>query len=314
MESSRMGEWTDASSAHGSPGEPLVSVVVIVYDGERFLGEALESIAAQTFERWEAIVVDDGSRDRSRAIAMEFAARHPGKVRVLRHEGDANRGMSASRNLGIAESRGEFVTFLDHDDAMCPQKLARQVELLRAHPGAVAVVGPNLRWHSWRGDASDRRADETQDLGVADLAGTAVELDPPGLLPIFLARSSATPQSPMLRRERLREIGGFEPSFRGMYEDQAFLARLFLASRTVASGEVWQKYRQHEGSCVSRSHRAGEHFAARRRFLAWLEPLLDPARPGHRALAREVRRQWWRTWRMQWSPARLLQAGVLSRR
>lgn len=301
------------STPRGS--EPTVSVVVIVFDGERFLGEALESIAAQRFDAWEAIVVDDGSHDRSVEIARAFAERHRGKVRLLAHAGGANRGMSASRNLGTRAARGEFVTFLDHDDAMLPEKLARQVELLRACPTASAVVGPNLRWRSWSDShGNGARAvpvsaggsrDEVQDLGVGALdAGRALELDPPGLLPMMLANAAATPQAPMIRRERLRAIGGFEESFRGMYEDQVFLAKLFLSDRVAVSGEVWHRYRQHDESCVRVAHRSGTQHAARRRFLAWLEARLDARREDHRGIAREIRRARWASWRAQLGLAR----------
>lgn len=119
---------------------PRVTVVVIVRDGERFLGEALESIAAQHYSDWETVVVDDGSRDGSRAVAEAFASRMAGRFRVAMHEAGANLGMSASRNLGISLARGEFVTFLDHDDAMLPGKLARQAALLDAHPDVLSLI------------------------------------------------------------------------------------------------------------------------------------------------------------------------------
>ena len=265
---------------------PRVTVVVIVRDGERFLGEALESIAAQHYSDWETVVVDDGSRDGSRAVAEAFASRMPGRFRVAMHEAGANLGMSASRNLGISLARGEFVTFLDHDDAMLPEKLARQVALLDAHAEVSAVIGPNLRWNSWLPGAP---GDEPQDLGIV---GASV-VDPPGLLPFFLARTSATPQAPMVRRDAIRAVGGFDDSFRGMYEDQVFLAKLFLGHRVLVVDEVWQKYRQHDDSCVRRAHRERSHLRDRARFLRWLA-----ARPGlprgvAELVARERRRAFW---------------------
>lgn len=265
-----------------SAAVPRVSVVVIVRDGERYLAEALESVAAQTLDDWETIVVDDGSVDGSRAIAERFAESSPERFKVVRHAGGANLGMSASRNRGIAESRAALVTFLDHDDAMLPQKLARQVALLDAHPEAAAVIGPNLRWHSWRGGSV---ADTVQDLGVA--------LDrlhaPPGPLPAFLTRTSATPQAPMVRRAVIDAVGGFDESFRDMYEDQVFFAKLLLARPVFVSGEVWQRYRQHEESCVTRAHRAGRHLQARRRYLEWLAARIDGTPGASSELARVVR-------------------------
>jgi glycosyltransferase involved in cell wall biosynthesis len=106
---------------------PLVSVVVPVFDGAAFLGEALASVAAQTYAPVETIVVDDGSRDAS----AEIAARAP-RVRLLRQ---ANAGVAAARNRGVREASGEVLAFLDQDDRFTPDKLARQLAALLADPG-----------------------------------------------------------------------------------------------------------------------------------------------------------------------------------
>jgi glycosyltransferase involved in cell wall biosynthesis len=108
--------------------EPAVSVVIPVRDCARFIAQAIESVAAQTLPVLETIVVDDGSGDGS----GEVAARLP-KVRVIRQEG---RGVSAARNRGIAEARGDHVAFLDADDLWRPEKVERQLAALAARPGA----------------------------------------------------------------------------------------------------------------------------------------------------------------------------------
>jgi len=104
----------------------LVSVVIPVYEGERFLAETLDSVAAQTHTPVETIVVDDGSPDNS----VQVASGRPG-VRVLRLP---HRGVAAARNAGVAAARGELIAFLDQDDLWQPSKLAQQVALLSARP------------------------------------------------------------------------------------------------------------------------------------------------------------------------------------
>lgn len=103
----------------------LVSVVIPVYNGEAFLPWAVESVLAQTYARWELVLVDDGSQDGSAAMCRAFADRHP-RVRYLYQE---NQGPAAARNAGLALCRGEFAAFLDCDDAWLPQKLAQQMPL-----------------------------------------------------------------------------------------------------------------------------------------------------------------------------------------
>jgi len=112
---------------------PLVSVVLPVFDGERFLEAAIESVLAQDYEPFEVIVVDDGSTDGSGDIARS----HPG-VRVLEQE---NRGDAAARNAGVRAARGEILAFCDHDDLLPPDKLAVQVGHLLSNPSVGCVLG-----------------------------------------------------------------------------------------------------------------------------------------------------------------------------
>ena len=92
---------------------PLVSVVMPFLDGIHFLPEAIDSVVTQTYPEWELLLVDDGSTDGSSALARDYARGRPDRIRYLEHAGHANRGKSTSRNLGIAQARGELLAFLD---------------------------------------------------------------------------------------------------------------------------------------------------------------------------------------------------------
>src|SRR5690606_38141885 len=105
---------------------PLVSVVMAVRNGERWLGAAMDSVVAQTHRPVEIVVVDGGSSDGTAALA----ARYP-EARVVSQRGT---GIADAYNQGIAEARGELVAFLSHDDLWRPEKLAKQVALLRHQP------------------------------------------------------------------------------------------------------------------------------------------------------------------------------------
>lgn len=105
---------------------PLVSIVIPVYNGGRFLRTALESVLAQDYQPYEIIIVDDGSSDNTAEVARSV----PG----ARYYYQANQGVSAARNKGILAARGEYLAFLDADDIWAPEKLSLQVSLLRSHP------------------------------------------------------------------------------------------------------------------------------------------------------------------------------------
>ena len=100
--------------------QTLISCVVPVYNGERYLAETLDSILAQTYQPREVIVVDDGSTDRTAAVAASYA---PG----VRYLWQVNAGEAAARNRGISASRGDFIAMLDADDLWHPEKLQRQM-------------------------------------------------------------------------------------------------------------------------------------------------------------------------------------------
>ncbi len=250
-----------------SASAPRFAVVLIVLDGERFLAEAIDSVLAQSVEDWELVVVDDGSRDATPKIIAEYESRDP-RVRGIAHADRRNLGMSASRNAGVAATCAARVVLLDHDDAFEPRKLEVLGALLDERPEAMAAFGPNLRWRSWRPGSDE--VDLVQDLGAA-----SGMLPPPGTLPVFLTRSDATPLGPMLRREAFESVGGYDPAFRGMHEDQAFFARLMLRHPIALCDEVLHRYRMHEDSCVAAAHRSGTALAARRRYLDWLEEELE---------------------------------------
>jgi glycosyltransferase involved in cell wall biosynthesis len=109
---------------------PLISCVVPVYNGERHLEEALDSILAQEWRPLEVIVVDDGSTDRTPAVATQVAESAP-EVLVV---SQANAGPTVARNNGISHARGDLICFLDADDLWHPEKLVRQARRFAADP------------------------------------------------------------------------------------------------------------------------------------------------------------------------------------
>jgi len=280
-------------TAAGTPasGPPLVSVVIAFLDGERFLREAIDSVFAQTYERWELVLVDDGSGHAASSIAREYAERDATRVRYLEHDHHENRGLSASRNLGISAVRGDYTAFLDANDIWLPDKLRDQVAILESRPDVGAMYGNALYWYGWTGDPADVARDFYPRLRVSD--GTVLE--PPRLLERLLSGDALVPcaHSLLVRTAVLRRVGGFEERFRGMFEDQAFYAKLMLAERVLVVDRSWERYRQHADSMCAVSDRLGGTREANRRYLEWLAEYLGAVscrdEGVHRALRRALR-------------------------
>jgi glycosyltransferase involved in cell wall biosynthesis len=114
---------------------PLVSVVIPTFNQPAYLAEAIRSVLSQTLQDREIVVVNDGSTDNT----LESLAAFENKIRVV---SQANSGIGAARNRGIAESRGKFVALLDHDDYWMPEKLATQAAFLEKNPSCIAATVP----------------------------------------------------------------------------------------------------------------------------------------------------------------------------
>jgi glycosyltransferase involved in cell wall biosynthesis len=270
-------------------GRPRVSVVLIFFDPGAFLEQAIGSVVSQSLADWELILVDDGSRDGSSAVATRWAAEHPGRIRLLQHAGRRNLGMSASRNLGLRAAAADLVTFLDADDVLRSETLEALAAIMDQHAEVAMAYAPLEYWYSWS-PRQDRRRDFVQPLGVP----TGAIIPPPELLRRFLARRAAAPSGVMIRAARAREVGGFEDAFRGLYEDQAFCAKVCLRWPVATGTFVGYRYRQHPGSSSAVADRSGEVEAGRSEFLSWMEQYCAAEGVADARLLATLRRErWW---------------------
>lgn len=273
---------------------PLVSVITIFFNAEKFIAEAIDSVLAQTYKHWELLLVDDGSTDGSTAIAKEYARQHPQKIRYLTHEGNRNRGKSSSRNLGFHMARGDYLTLLDADDVFLPEKLERQAVLLAANPEAGMVYGRTEYWYSWAGNSADKKRDYAGKLGLRPNQ----IYQPPELAVRYLNDGGMVPCicSILIRRNLLDAIGGFDESIQHLYEDQVFLFKICLAAPVYAEENVGEKYRQHSESSSAIAIKAQDYHPilpnpSRLLFLRWLSDYINAKRIDNQEIARALRRE-----------------------
>jgi hypothetical protein len=167
--------------------------------------------------------------------------------------------------------------------------LAEQVKTLEEHPQAAMVYGPVQKWHSWTGKDEDLERDVVEKLGVR----THTLIQPPSLLTLFLQDRATVPSGFLIRREAAEHAGGFEESFRGLYEDQVFCAKVCLKLPVVASERCWYRYRQHPGSSCQTAKRQGVYSSARPVFLSWLAGYLKEEGIEDQALWNVLKSELW---------------------
>ncbi len=235
---------------------PLVSVVMPVYNGERYLAEAIESILEQTFTDFEFIIVDDGSTDGSAEIVRGYQARDE-RVRLVQLQ--RNMGMCDARNAGMAAASGEYIASMDGDDYCPPERLQTHVNFLQDHPeiGLCAVrqlvVDEDLSPYFWREEP------EHHALNVLNM---------------FFRRSSVVGHSYLVRSQVMRSIGGYDPGRRRCDDYELFL-RLFQATRVacIPSHLYWRRShpQNHSGQAHNRASHDKEISETRALTLRWLE-------------------------------------------
>lgn len=213
----------------------LVSVIIPCYNGARWVGEAIESVLAQTYRELEIIVVDDGSTDESAEVIKLF---RDGRIRYIHQE---NRGLSAARNTGIAAAEGAYISFLDADDIYFPDKTRRQVAFLRGHPHADVVTGDYTRT-----DKNLRTLYRHHPL--------------PGMWPrkMLLIGGLFPVHCWLARREVLDEAGGFDEELWAA-EDWDLICRIALLNKVIIHENTLAcAYRMTPGSMTMKPRRQTE--------------------------------------------------------
>ena len=208
-----------------SPREPLVSIIVCVYNGQEFLGAALDSVLAQTYPRFELIAIDDGSTDDSLELLSRYA---DSRSKILHQE---NRGAAMALDLGLKTARGELVAFLDQDDLWEKDKLAVHVDWMKRRP----AIDLTFSWFRYV-DRSGR------DFGLRRKRHRGT-FDFQSLLKDFAIGATS---NVVVRRAAIEKAGGVDSAFPCMYDLDLFLRIALLAKNNIeAIPKALMLYRRH---------------------------------------------------------------------
>jgi glycosyltransferase involved in cell wall biosynthesis len=221
---------------------PLVSVIMPSFNSERTILRAMRSVLAQTYRNFEVIIADDASKD---ATAQQVASLNDPRICFIPSNETVNRGPAAARNRALARARGTYIAFLDSDDEWLPEKLAKQVAFLEAHPQHSLVVS-NASDISPQGDVIEAEFDSSPPVSGPDAWRVLLKYS-------FIETSSV-----MTRRALVEELGGFDPAL-FVSQDQDLWIRLALRGEVGIIDTVLGKIHQVPSGHMSRNkHRQAE--------------------------------------------------------
>jgi glycosyltransferase involved in cell wall biosynthesis len=224
--------------------KPTISVVLPVYNGQRFLAEAVNSVLKQTFREFQFVIVDDGSTDRS-AEMLEGFARSDSRVVVQPHL--RNLGICSTMNDACRLASGEYLAVMNQDDVCQPQRLERQVAFLRRHPD-IGVVGGAVEIVDERGRRRGVKRYPTA----------------PGFVPwAMLFYNCFAHPAVMMRRQALEAAGYYPTGYDGGAEDYALFMRISRATRVANLDDVVLRYRVWGGNVTTKAWEAQENSCTR---------------------------------------------------
>jgi glycosyltransferase involved in cell wall biosynthesis len=205
---------------------PLVSVVMPVYNGRRYVREAVDSVLAQTFLNFEFIIVDDGSTDGTSELLQSYADRDP-RIRLLSR---GHAGLGVALNEGLAVARATYIARMDADDISLPERFQRQVDFLQAHPDHVLAGCRCILIDPDGHPICEKREIEFEHSKIEAML---LKMKWPVVHPAV-----------MMRRDVVMKIGGYHPEL-VPNEDHDLFLRLSEVGKLANLDEVLLYYRQH---------------------------------------------------------------------
>jgi len=211
---------------------PQISIVMSVYNGEKYLKQAVESILSQTFTDFEFIIIDDGSTDKSLEILKEFQQKDE-RIKLISRE---NKGLIYSLNEGVKMAQGEYIARLDADDVSDLNRLEKQLKY--AKDNDLVVCG------TWA-ECIDNLGNRVNDMDY-----------PPSIDKIktfTLLHNPFIHSSVMFRKDVFEKVGGYKPFFKHI-EDYELWTRIVFKYKTGNIPEALLKYRLHEEQITNKNN------------------------------------------------------------
>lgn len=233
----------------------VVSIIVPVYNAERFIAAAIESVLAQTYGQWELLLVEDGSSDNSVSVIERYIAENESAcIRLVRQP--SNMGAAKARNRGLAEAKGRYIAYLDADDLWRPEKLELELSFMEETGAAFAFTGYEFADEQAQGTGKvvrvPKRLNYRQALSNTTIFTTTVMFDTEKIKKELLEMPVMKSEDTALWWKVLRN--GYTAY--GLDENLALYRRpgkTLSSNKLVAIQRIWKLYREAEGLGIVRS-------------------------------------------------------------
>ena len=275
------------SSQDISDDHPLVSVVVPLYNGGKYIESTLTSILSQSYDHYEILVVNDGSTDDGPAKVSTRLEKFPGRIQLLNHPDRGNHGIAASRNLGILNARGTFVAFIDQDDLWLPERLERQVQSLQRFPEAALVYA--------KCTFVDQQGIEKHLRGIHRTYGKGVAGEPQNVFSKLIKEDFIPNLTVLVRKSCLERVGLLDEGPRYEYEDWLLLSKLAFFYKVIFIPEVLAKWRMHNSNYSAYIFETGRlSYAEEHYTVALFSFLINQQGVSHDEVRKSLHRRIWR--------------------
>ena len=267
---------------------PLVSILMPVFNGELYLNQAINSVLSQTYPNWELLIVDDGSSDDSYKIAESYSKKNE-KIRLFSHSGRGYRGVSATRNLALENGQGQYIATLDCDDEWLPGRLEKQIDIFRHFPQTIMVYGL-AETIDEKGDTVYKRLNKKNDIKVPVYAGSGVPGGPYSIFELLVRGKIWIPSPTVLAlAETVKKCKGFNETLKYQVEDHLLFTLVAEKGPVYFLNEVLANYRVHSETWSARL----DHKKRSRAYLQYCDRLIRNAKKENIPLvSREYVEKW----------------------
>jgi glycosyltransferase involved in cell wall biosynthesis len=233
---------------------PLVSVIIPLYNGGKYIESTLMSVLSQTFNNYEILVVNDGSTDDGPKKVLTIIEKYPGHIQLISHSDGRNHGIAASRNLAIKRAQGMWIAFIDQDDLWLPEKLEKQMRAVNQFPEADIIYG--------KVSFIDDKGGQIRIRGMHTTYGKGVPENPQNIFKELIQEDFIPNLTVLVRKRCIEKVGLLDEGPHHEYEDWLLLSKISFYYKFLFLPELLGAWRLHDNNYSEHIFKSGQFCSA----------------------------------------------------